>query len=226
MVPYGSSRASVTAGLGNVEDGVADGGGWLGVIVGGDLPLPAHLSAVPPWDSCWVCECAECGFVYKDHAVDGVAVELASLGARYASRLQVPAGAADCEESLRRRPEPEVWSALEYACHVRDVLLAQRERLFLALVEDCPSFAPIYPARRVELARYGSEDPARLGKELEIAAGLAARAFAGVDSVDWSRPCFYTYPSPARRSVAWLAQHTLHEGEHHLLDIDRIAGLS
>ncbi len=171
-------------------------------------------------------DCAECSFVYGDHAIEGIAAELVALGARYASRLRVPAGAADREESLRRRPEPAVWSALEYACHVRDVLLAQRERLFLALVEDCPSFAPIYPDRRVVLARYGSEDPAQVAGELHVAAGLAARAFAGVEFADWSRPCFYNYPSPARRSVAWLAQHTLHEGEHHLLDIDRATGLS
>src|SRR5512132_4370255 len=30
---------------------------------------------------------------------------------------------------LTARPAPDVWSSLEYACHVRDVLLVQRERV-------------------------------------------------------------------------------------------------
>jgi hypothetical protein len=43
---------------------------------------------------------------------------------------------------LRTRPEEGVWSALEYACHVRDVFLVQRDRLYTALVEDTPTFTP------------------------------------------------------------------------------------
>jgi hypothetical protein len=39
------------------------------------------------------------------------------------------------------RPEPEVWSALEYACHVRDMLLVQRDRAVLVQVEDRQSVA-------------------------------------------------------------------------------------
>jgi len=169
--------------------------------------------------------CPGCGYMYAAHAVSGIAAELATLGPRYASRLHTLARTPDGEKALRRRPEPDVWSALEYACHVRDVMLAQRERLFLAVIEDCPSFAPIYPDRRTALANYATEDPALVANDLEFATGLAARACSSLRTADWSRPCIYNYPSRARRSLAWLAQHTLHEGEHHLLDFDRIAKL-
>jgi len=101
--------------------------------------------------------CPGCGYMYAAHAVSGIAAELATLGPRYASRLHTLARTPDGEKALRRRPEPDVWSALEYACHVRDVMLAQRERLFLAVIEDCPSFAPIYPDRRTALANYATE---------------------------------------------------------------------
>jgi hypothetical protein len=121
---------------------------------------------------------------------------------------------------LTARPSQGVWSPLEYACHVRDVLLAQRERVFLALVEDCPSFAPIYRDQRVELARYAGEKPRDVIAQIEMASSMVAYAFGGLDDDGWGRLCLYNYPVLARRSIAWLAAHTLHEGEHHLGDIE------
>lgn len=161
--------------------------------------------------------CDECGYVYEDQDSLHLAEKLASLGPRYGERLRAATDAV-----LRRRPEPEVWSALEYGCHIRDVLLAQRERLFLALVEDCPSFVPIYREHRAILARYAAEDPNRVADQLDVAATLAADAFGHVDEAGWHRECIYNFPAPARRSVAWLGAHTLHEGEHHLRDVDRV----
>lgn len=165
--------------------------------------------------------CDECGYVYEDHGALRLAEKVASLGPRYGERLRVPTGADD-GGVLRWRPRPQVWSALEYACHVRDVLLAQRERLFLTLVEDCPSFVPIYVEQRVILARYAAQDPGRVADQVDMAAALAADAFGHVDGAGWRRECVYNFPAPARRSIAWLGAHTLHEGEHHLDDVDRV----
>jgi len=123
-------------------------------------------------------------------------------------------------ERLTRRTEPEVWSALEYACHIRDVLLAQRERLFLDLVEQCPGFAPIYRDHRAALAHYPDEDPPTVANEVEMAAGLVARSFAGVSPEGGSLRCLYNFPQPSERTVVWLAQHTLHEAVHHVRDMD------
>jgi len=165
--------------------------------------------------------CDECGFVYDDHGPDMVGDELAALGPRYRSRL-VGGEDAGRRGRLTRRPEPSVWSALEYACHVRDVLLAQRERLLLALVEDQPGFAPIYREERVQLARYAAEDPDVVARELVVVSGLTARTFAGLATPAWERTCRYNFPEPAVHDLLWLGQHTLHEGEHHLIDIDRV----
>jgi heme-degrading monooxygenase HmoA len=168
--------------------------------------------------------CDECGYAYEDRGAVRLAEELRALGPRYAGRLRATAGSAPLV-TLRERPGPGVWSALEYACHVRDVLLAQRERLFLALVEECPSFVPIYREQRVVLARYGDADPGRVADELDMAATLVADAFERLDADAWGRECIYNFPAPARRSVAWLGAHTLHEGEHHLADVDRVMAL-
>jgi len=123
--------------------------------------------------------------------------------------------------ALAKRISPDVWSALEYVCHVRDVLLAQRERLYLALIADCPSFAPIFGQRRAELAHYGSERPAELSTQLDSALAMTAWAYANLEPEAWARQCVYNFPEPAKRNIAWFGAHTLHEVAHHLGDIDR-----
>ena len=111
---------------------------------------------------------------------------------------------------------------MEYSCHVRDVLLAQRERVLLALVVDRPDFAPIFRDERAALARYNEDDPDGVVGELDVAAQLMARLYAGLSSAQLSRPCIYSYPTPAERSLAWVGHHTLHEGRHHLQDLGRV----
>jgi hypothetical protein len=174
------------------------------------------------WKAVDVESCHECGFAYDDHLAPAVVDELASLGPRLADRLRHACGDPRRDGLLRLRPAPGVWSALEYACHVRDVLLAQRERLLLALVEDCPGFAPIYREQRVTLARYAESDAGQVAEESSVAARLVARTFGGLDEAAWRRECMYNLPAPSKRNIAWLAAHTLHEGEHHLRDFDRV----
>jgi S-DNA-T family DNA segregation ATPase FtsK/SpoIIIE len=103
---------------------------------------------------------------------------------------------------------------------VRDVLFVQRERLHLALVEDCPAFTPMYREQRVQSARYAAQEPDAVVQEIDVGAGLLARDFSYLDEDGWARRCVYNFPAPAERSLLWLAQHTVHEGEHHLGDID------
>lgn len=166
--------------------------------------------------------CDQCGFVYSDHDRSSVAAEIADLGPNFSSILRSDSPNAPGLDRLSSRPSADVWSPLEYGCHVRDVLIAQRERLFLALVETTPRFAPIYRNDRVLLARYAEESPNQVGTEIAFAAAMAAWAFDGLDSSAWDRTCIYNFPEPSERSLLWLAQHTLHEGRHHLRDIEQI----
>jgi DNA segregation ATPase FtsK/SpoIIIE, S-DNA-T family len=168
--------------------------------------------------------CAQCDFSYDKLGVYEVPDALRFLGSAYRTRLTTGVHDAGEERVLRRRPEPQVWSALEYACHFRDVVLAQRERLYLALAEDTPRFCSIYRDERVIFARYSDDRIEDVACEVDMAAGLLARAFARLDEGQWQRRCIYGYPAPMQRSMAWLAQHTVHEGRHHLRDID--AGIS
>jgi hypothetical protein len=160
--------------------------------------------------------CPDCGFVWGDLTTASYAARLGSLAERYHQVLS-----ATPEAELRRRPAPEVWSALEYACHVRDVLLAQRERVYLALVEDRPSFARMNREERVTLARYAEESPAGVDAELALAFGLVTTALTGRSDAHWARLLIYNYPGPSEHNLAWLGRHTIHECEHHLVDIGR-----
>jgi len=170
--------------------------------------------------------CDECGFNYADYSTKVVATELFQLGVRYSSRLRIPVNDSKAREFLSRRPDQDTWSAIEYGCHLRDVLIAQRERLFLTLATDRPSFASIFLDQRAVLARYSAQTPEQVARDIECAAGMISWAFSGLDDSAWWRPCIYNYPEPAERNVIWLAQHTLHEGEHHLLDFDRVIALN
>ncbi|HWW54104.1 MAG TPA: DinB family protein [Acidimicrobiales bacterium] len=164
--------------------------------------------------------CSQCGYRYDSLAAPELPAAIRDLGGRYRTRLTAPAGAADFERIVRTRPAPETWSALEYACHVRDVLFVQRERLHLALVEDCPSFTPMYREQRVQSARYAAQEPEVVAREIDVGADLLARDLSYLDSEGWARRCVYNFPAPAERTLLWLAQHTVHEGEHHLGDVD------
>ena len=83
--------------------------------------------------------CDGCGFTYADHGASTITREIHDLGHRFEVVLS---DATEHDRSLIARPSPDVWSPVEYGCHLRDVLLAQRERLLLALVAEEPSFAP------------------------------------------------------------------------------------
>jgi S-DNA-T family DNA segregation ATPase FtsK/SpoIIIE len=159
--------------------------------------------------------CEECGFVYDEERLRPLDQLLRAAGPRYRTILNADAGA------LRRRPAPETWSALEYACHVRDVLLMQRDRLYVALVEDTPSFKPMYREERVVLARYNEQDPAEVVEQIDVASELVAGAFSALDDAQLARRCQYGYPTPEVHTLRWVGVHTLHECEHHALDVAR-----
>lgn len=158
--------------------------------------------------------CDQCGFAYEKVAVTDVAARLRSAPDRY--RQAVPNASP---EVIRTRPDPPVWSALEYGCHVRDVLLIQRDRAVLALVEDRPSFARMYRDERVTLCAYAQQGNDDVLAQLAMAAELCAMVFERLDESGWSRPLIYNWPEPAELDIAWLGRHTLHEVEHHLQDI-------
>lgn len=165
--------------------------------------------------------CNSCSFIYADVNAMAVPGRLAAFGTRYAALLLPTDRSAGWSDMLCTRPAEGVWSALEYACHVRDVFLMQRERLYTALVEDTPAFVPMYREQRVTLARYNAQAPEEVVTQLATAARLIAQVFEALDAAQLQRRCIYNFPAPTERSLLWVGQHAIHEGEHHFRDIEQ-----
>jgi hypothetical protein len=161
--------------------------------------------------------CAECGFSYELVQPDAVPGRLRALRTGFSKEL----ASADTV-AASRRPEPAVWSALEYACHVRDVLLVQRERAIVAQVEDVPAVARMHRDERVSLARYDAHPVPVVLDQLGMAAELCAVVFEALDQAGWARRLVYPWPEATERDLAWVGRHTVHEGEHHLMDVRRV----
>jgi hypothetical protein len=154
--------------------------------------------------------CDGCGFVWAEVPADDIGRRI-EQGAEEAAAL--------CLDAPTGRPEPSRWSSLEYAAHMRDVLLHVRDRVVIALVEDDATFKPLYREQRVDFGLYRFDVPEVVTAELVMAAGLYARTFSCLDEAQLARSCVYTFPVAATRSVLWLGQQAVHEVEHHTGDI-------
>lgn len=156
--------------------------------------------------------------MYEEVSRDEIAPALRSLADKYVAVL-INRDA----DSLRARPLPDVWSGLEYACHMRDVYRVQRERVLLAQEQDQPEFAPMRREERVTSERYNEQSTAQVVREIGDAAEALAGTLESLDEDGWSRTGIYNYPERRVRTVEWIGRHTVHEGEHHLQDIERVA---
>jgi hypothetical protein len=157
--------------------------------------------------------CDGCGFEYDLEQAEHAGGRLRAGASELAALLR------DRGADLRRRREPTTWSPLEYGCHVRDVLLVQRERVLEARRRDRPSFSPMGRDERVEHDGYADQDPADVTRQLEDAALLLAHVLDRLGTEDWERTVVYNYPREWDRSLRWVAVHTVHEVRHHLMDV-------
>lgn len=124
---------------------------------------------------------------------------------------------ANPEESLQR-PNPDRWSAVEYAAHARDVLMNLRDRIILGVVEDNPVPHGMHGTPRIELGLYDAEQPESLANELVVVAEIFIRTYDHLPPHAGSRPIFYGWPVATTRTLDWVAAQALHECEHHLDD--------
>jgi DinB superfamily len=164
--------------------------------------------------------CSGCGFEYDLEQSGLAAASIVEGSLRMGAMLRDPGA------EVRLRRVPGQWSPLEYGCHVRDILLTQRERVLLARRERCPSLTPMGRDERAEHDGYSEQDPADVARQLEDSARLFANVLARLGERDWDRTLIYNYPEPTERSLRWVAVHTLHEVRHHRLDMARQLSVS
>jgi DinB superfamily len=174
---------------------------------------PGVQAAVEPDDKDWTWVlrqvCAECGFDAGTLTGPQVAIRLRANAARWPAVLE--------RADVRVRPEPRVWSALEYGCHVRDVCRVFESRVNLMRSQGDPAFENWDQDATAIADAYGLQDPAVVSSELSAAAESAAAAFDGVGEGEWQRT--------GRRSngsvftIETLGQYFVHDLTHHVHDV-------
>jgi hypothetical protein len=163
--------------------------------------------------------CPECAF---DPNAFGAA-ELPDAVAGLARRYQAPLSRflpGEDESILLTRPSPDVWSALAYACHVRDVLSVFDGRITRMLVEDNPELGWWDHEAAVEADAYEKQNPAEVAAALAANAAALSATLAAVPDEGWDRTG--TRRDGELFTILGAGRFALHEGTHHLLDVGRV----
>ncbi len=162
--------------------------------------------------------CPECGLDYESMPVGDAVAAIRGFPRRYRAPLTRLLTGEDVSV-LRARPEPETWSALEYAAHVRDVYGWYDERVQRSLVEDRPVIEGDNHEVVAVARRYNEQDPATVADELAANAERLADTLEAMPEDAWDR---VHVRWGEERTVLLTARRAVHEGNHHLLDIGRV----
>jgi DinB superfamily len=162
-------------------------------------------------DWTWVLghRCPECGFDAALVPAAGIAARLRENAARW------PAVCSRAD--TRVRPEPGVWSPLEYACHVRDVCRVFEARVSLMRSQVNPALENWNQNDAAIAGAYSTQDPEAVSAELLEAAEAAAGSFDAVADGDWQRTGLRTNGSLF--TLKTLGRYFLHDLTHHLHDV-------
>jgi len=170
-------------------------------------PIPSDTK-----DWTWVLQraCPDCGFDAASHPLEELAGLLHDSAMTWADVLLL-------RPDVSRRPAPQVWSPLEYGCHVRDVHAVFADRVRSVLEEDEPRFAGWDQDDAAVEGRYDLQDPAEVAADLIEAAAAVAAAYASVPDRDRGRGGARS--DGAAFTVETLGQYHLHDVVHHLWDV-------
>jgi hypothetical protein len=165
-------------------------------------------------DWTWVLErpCPECGFDARAFPRGQVGRMVRENAAAWQDVLARPAG-------LTTRPSDDRWSAVEYACHVRDVFRLYDERLEMMLTDDDPNFPNWDQDVAAVEGRYNEQDPVAVAGDIATAAAQLADRFDGVSGDTWQRTG--NRSDGARFTVESFARYMVHDPVHHLDDVAR-----
>lgn len=160
----------------------------------------------------WVLQrpCPECGLT-----TSGFEPVQAVRGANrivdsFASLLATGAG-------LGERPEPEVWSPVEYSAHVADVCRVFNHRLGLMLIHADPEF-PDWDQNRAAIdGAYRLREAHVVAEDLRSAMNELAAAVVAVPTSEYSRRG--VRGDGAAFTVVTLLQYFLHDVVHHWWDV-------
>lgn len=159
----------------------------------------------------WVLErrCDDCGFDASSFDTMRTAEALRDQAVRWVAVL--------ASSNARVRSRSDMWSPLEYGCHVRDVFRKFDERLSMMLETDGPHFENWDQDATAVEDQYELQDPGVVAIELRDAALSLAQRFDSVKPGQWSRPGYRSDGSVF--TVDSIAKYLMHDPVHHLWDV-------
>ena len=164
-------------------------------------------------DWTWVLRstCEECGFDVRSFPREQMGEMLRENAREWAPVLAHPL--------VAQRPSDDTWSALEYACHVRDVFKLYDYRLRLMLEEESPLYPNWDQDATAVSEHYDQQDPEKVGAELARAADELADRFDVVKGDDWRRTGRRS--DGASFTIESFARYLIHDPIHHLHDVQK-----
>lgn len=120
---------------------------------------------------------------------------------------------------LRTSPRKDTWSPLEYTGHVRDVYALFDRRIGAILDKPGAELEIVDHNKVVAEGAYN-----RLGAAA-LAADLISRAERLATTLEQVRPWQWTlrgYRDNESRTIEEIAKRAVHEGRHHLMDVERM----
>ncbi len=159
--------------------------------------------------------CASCGHDAGGVPSRDIAAALVATGRDWQHFLSTVTDHPGGRDGLRVRPGPDRWSAVEYGCHVRDLLALAARRIELALLMGTPSFDSWDHEAEADAAFYREQDPLAVADDIEHGAIALARLHQRIDAADLKR---IGVCNGHPLTIEHLAAGALHEALHHLAD--------
>ena len=163
--------------------------------------------------------CPECGLDYDTISPQDAVVAARSFPRRYRGLLATPGSADGPDAVFRRRPDPTTWSALEYTAHVADRLDHLGPAIRHITFEEHPSLPVFDNIERATSQRYNELERTEVLGWLELTCVDLATILEGVPADDWTRTGSL---AGVDRNAITLARDAVHEGSHHLRDVQRV----
>lgn len=156
-------------------------------------------------------------------SADELLLHIAARLPRYRELVSKTTQTEEGIEAMRDRPTDNVWSAVEYLAHMRDVASFFGDRINRVLTEHRPLLhVGARFAELAELRSYRNEDPAEVLAQFEERASVVQGVLTGLDHGQWARVGLGSEGNV--RTTLMLASRFAHEVHHHLLDLEEQLG--
>lgn len=163
--------------------------------------------------------CPECGLDYDTIAPSDAKVAIRSFPRRYRSALAAAREEDGGDALVRRRPDATTWSALEYTAHVADLFDEFTDILRRMRVENHPTLTMRDPDERAAAERYNDQEIDAVLAHLDQGSQHLAAELDNVTGDDWLRVATFPWGD---RDLLMMTRNAVHEGSHHLRDVERV----